>query len=270
MKVVVITGSTRGIGLGLARSFIEQGCSVVISGRTQTTIDNALHRLAEVSDAAHITGVVCDVTDLNQVEHLWTEAVHRFGKVDIWINNAGISNSYDLFWELPAEEIERVVQTNLMGMMYGSMVAMREMIKQGSGSIFNMQGMGSDGKRIQKRMSVYAATKAGVGYFSRNLALEAEETSVLVGRIQPGMVVTEMLVKPFGDRKEEFERTKRIFNILADKVETVTPWLAQQVLMNKKHGVLISWSSPWKILGRFLIAPFYKRDLFTENPEIPT
>jgi NAD(P)-dependent dehydrogenase (short-subunit alcohol dehydrogenase family) len=268
MRTIVITGSTRGIGQGLAKSFLEQGCQVVVSGRSLSSIDQAVQRLATVAETERIAGMVCDVTDINQVEHLWFETIRRFGRIDIWINNAGIGHSYDLFWEIPSEEVENVVRTNLIGMMNGSRVAMREMLKQRYGSIYNMEGMGSDGKRLQKKMTVYGASKAGVGYFTRSMALEARGTPVLVGSIRPGMVVTELLTKPFGDNKDEFERTKPIFNILAEKVGTVTPWMAQQVLKNTKHGALIRWNSTWKILGRFLVAPFHKRDLFSGNPEI--
>jgi NAD(P)-dependent dehydrogenase (short-subunit alcohol dehydrogenase family) len=268
MKTIVITGSSRGIGLGLVRSFLEQSCQVVVSGRSQIGLDHAIQNLAATSDKTRISGVICDVTDEKQVEQLWFEAISRFGSVDIWINNAGIGNSYDLFWDLPADEAEKVVRTNLIGVMNGSKIAMRGMLKQGFGSIYNMEGMGSDGKRVQKKMSVYGASKAGVGYFTRSLALDAQGTPVLVGSIRPGMVVTELLVKPFGANKDEYERTKPIFNILAEKVETVTPWLAQKVLENTKHGALIQWNSTWKILGRFLLSPFHKRDLFTDNPDI--
>jgi hypothetical protein len=76
------------------------------------------------------------------------------------------------------------------------------------------------------------------------------------------MVATDLLTRQYEDRPEDWERDKRIFNILADKVETVAPWLAERMLENDKSGVQISWSSSWKLMGRFLISPFHKRDIF--------
>jgi hypothetical protein len=77
------------------------------------------------------------------------------------------------------------------------------------------------------------------------------------------MVVTDMLTRERGEQsEEEWEAAKRIFNILADRVEDVAPWLAHQVLSNRKTGTRIKWLTPAKITRRFLLAPFRKRDLF--------
>ena len=85
---------------------------------------------------------------------------------------------------------------------------------------------------------------------------------MLVGALQPGMVATDLLTQQYKDRPEQWERDKRIFNILSDRVETVTPWLAQRVLANRKTGVRITWLTRAKLMGRFLTAPFHKRDVF--------
>jgi short-subunit dehydrogenase len=165
------------------------------------------------------------------------------------------------FWEFPAERIQAVVSTNLIGAMYGSKVALRGMLEQGFGGLYNMEGLGSGGRNVEG-LTLYGSTKCGLRYLDDSLARETRGTPVLVGALRPGMVVTDFLTKQFEDRPEEWERAKRIFNILADRVETVTPWLAQKVLANDKNGVCISWQSPYKIMGRFLAAPFRKRDLF--------
>jgi len=76
------------------------------------------------------------------------------------------------------------------------------------------------------------------------------------------MVITEMIVNRYRDRPEEWERAKKIFNIIADKVENVTPWLANKILANQKNGEIISYSSSWKLLWRFVSQPIFKRNLF--------
>lgn len=264
MKIVVITGSTRGIGYGLADSFLENGCSVMLSGRTPLAVNEAVGNLADKYGNEHLAGHACDVREFAALEGLWKSSVDRFGKVDIWINNAGINHTLVKPWQLPADEVKTILETNLLGVMYGSMVAVGRMIEQGFGAIYNMEGMGSTGRKMEG-MTVYGTTKYGLRYFTEALVMETKNTPIVIGAIRPGMVMTDMLLKErFEERPEDLERTKRAFNILADRVDTVAPWLVNRILANEKTGVEISWLTTWKIIGRFLTAPFKKRDLFQE------
>ncbi len=129
MKAVAITGSTRGIGYGLADSFLAPGCAVAISGRTLVNIEKAVAELVAKHEADRVLGQPCDVTDFQQVQQaLWDAAQAHFGKIDIWINNAGIGHFQTDFWELSPGQIEAVVETNLVGAMYGAKVALRGML----------------------------------------------------------------------------------------------------------------------------------------------
>ena len=168
--VVVITGSTRGLGLALAQAFLERGCQVLVSGRGTEAVREALGQLGP--HGGRLGGQACDVTDPAQVGALWDGAVRRCGRVDIWINNAGVGQDYLRAWELPTEEVIRMVETNVLGVMHGSRVAMRGMRAQGGGAIYNMEGWGSDGKR-RSGLTVYGTTKRAVRYFTRTLADEA-------------------------------------------------------------------------------------------------
>jgi NAD(P)-dependent dehydrogenase (short-subunit alcohol dehydrogenase family) len=261
MKAIVITGSTRGIGYGLADSFLALGCAVTISGRTLASVEKAVAELAAQHEPDRVFGQPCDVTDFEQVQALWDAAKARFGKVDIWINNAGIGHSQTDCWDHPPEQIKAVVETNLVGAMYGAKVALRGMLDQGFGSFYNMEGLGSEG-RIVKGLALYGCTKAGLQYLTQSWVQETRGTPVVVGALRPGMVMTDLVTKPYEERPEDWERAKGIFNILADRVETVTPWLAKKVLANDKTGVRITWLTRGKVIGRFLTAPFRKRDLF--------
>jgi NAD(P)-dependent dehydrogenase (short-subunit alcohol dehydrogenase family) len=266
MKIVVITGSTRGIGYGLADAFLGYGCAVTISGRTKTSLGGALSRLSTNHEADRILGQPCDVTRIEQVQALWDAAVNHFGKIDIWINNAGINHPRRDFWEHSQEQIQAVVDTNLLGAMYGSQVALRGMLDQGFGGLYNMEGLGSDGRRVEG-MTLYSTTKYGLHYLTDALVAETRGTPVLVGALSPGMVITEMLTREEVRSEEDWDTTKRIFNVLADRVEDVAPWLARQVLDNDRTGVRIKWLTRSKIVTRFLTAPFRKRDLFGESEE---
>lgn len=260
-KAIVITGSTRGIGYGLADAFLQMGCAVTISGRSRESTTAALSGLAASRGLDRVFGYACDVTDPAQVMSLWDQSVNRFGKVDIWVNNAGYAGEMGMVWERPFEEVERVIDVNLAGTILGSQVAMRRMKTQGSGAIYNMEGMGSDGRK-HSGLTLYGTTKYAVHYFTESLAREAKGTGILVGALRPGMVATDLLRDRYRDRPEEWERAKRIFNILAEPVERVTPMLARQVLANRRNGAILSYSSTLKLLWKFVRSPFRKEKVF--------
>ncbi|MBN2075812.1 MAG: SDR family oxidoreductase [Dehalococcoidales bacterium] len=258
---IVITGSTSGIGYGLADSFLSLGCVVTISGRSHEKIEKAAKTLSKKHGNARVFSHICDVTDFQQVKRLWEAARTQFGHVDIWINNAGTAHPETEICNYPAEKIKDVVDTNIIGAMHGSVVALQGMKEQGSGAIYNLEGLGSDG-RVIRGMALYGTTKSAVSYLTKAMAKEVRGTPVIAGGIRPGMVATRLITEQYDGHPEEWEKVKGIFNILSDRVETVTPWLAKKILSNKKNGVTISWLDRWKLTGRFLAAPFHKRHIY--------
>lgn len=264
MKTIVITGSTRGIGFGLAGQFLARGCQVIVSGRTQAAVDQAVADLAKTYGAEPVAGQPCDVNDYTQVQALWDAAVTRFGKIDIWINNAGLGNTLTPLWELDPEVMRAVVDTNLLGALYGCKVAINGFLGQGYGSLFNMEGFGSRGGRVLPGLTLYGTTKAGLAFLDKSLAAELAGKPVTIGSILPGMVVTDLLLNQRDADPAGWERTKRAFNILADKVETVTPWIADQVLASPKNGAHIAWLNGVKIMLRFLTARITHRQVIEE------
>jgi len=259
MKTVVITGSTRGIGYGLADAFLGLGCSVVVSGRTQAAVDAAVARLRAKHEAKRVCGFACDVADYAQVEGLWAAAQAHFGQIDIWINNAGVGHGISDFEKLAPEQMKTIVETNVLGAMHGSRVALAGMRAQGFGSLYNMEGLGSSGGRQVQGLSIYGTSKAALRYLDDALMLQTRGMPIIVGALQPGMTVTDMLTRQYEGRPEDWEKFKRILNILADRVEVVAPWLAQKVLANTRGGVRFKFLSPGKIAWRFLTAPFARR-----------
>ncbi len=261
METIVITGSTRGIGFGLADAFLELGCAVTVSGRTPEAVNKAVEELSAKHAAASVFGHPCDVTRFEQVQALWSASTQRWGHIDIWINNAGVGHPQMAFWEHSPDQVTTVIDTNLIGAMHGAQVAIPAMLVQGFGRLYNMEGLGSDGRKVEG-LTLYGTSKHGLRYLTDALAQEVQDTPVKVGALSPGMVITDLITQQYAGRPEDWERAKRIFNILADRVETVTPWLAQQVLHNKKNGARIKWLTRRKIIGRFLASPFQRRDLF--------
>jgi NAD(P)-dependent dehydrogenase (short-subunit alcohol dehydrogenase family) len=262
MKSVVITGSTRGIGYHLAAAFLGHDCAVSISGRTREAVEEAVNILGEKYNRDMIYGFPCDVTDYIQVERLWENAKTHYGRIDIWINNAGIALPMMNFWQVPPEQYEEVVQTNILGTMYGIQVALTGMISQGFGALYNMEGFGARG-RTMKKMTLYGSTKASVHFINQSLAKEIEGSSVIAGAIAPGMMITDLVTSQFIGREQELERAKRILNIIAEKPETVAPVLVEKILNNRKNGATIAFSSSFGMLLKFFAAPFRNRDLFS-------
>ncbi len=259
MKIVVVTGSTRGIGLALADAFLERGCAVVISGRSQGDCDAVAGELGQRFEAERVLGVACDVTDPDVLEALWAASVERFERVDIWINNAGIAHTQAMLWDHDPALFGRIAATNLAGAMSGSAVAIRGMLAQGGGAVYNMEGLGSDGRMVEG-MTPYGATKRGLRYLDDALAKELKGSAVIAGSILPGMVVTDLLTAGLEGDDAKVAQARKIFTILADRAEDVCPWIVDKVLANTRNGARISWLTNAKAGWRFMTAPFSKRD----------
>jgi NAD(P)-dependent dehydrogenase (short-subunit alcohol dehydrogenase family) len=260
MKSIVITGSTRGIGFGLAESFLDLGCAVVISGRTEEKVLGAVEKLAKRFGRERVFGFACDVSSYEQVQALWDASRQVFSKVDIWINNAGISNPLAKLWEQPEETIEEVITTNVLGTMHGAKVALGGMLSQGHGALYNLMGLGSDGRK-QDGLTLYGTTKAALRYFNDALIKEASGTPVVVGAISPGMVATELVTASRYTSPQTWNSVQRVLNLLGERVETVTPWLAKRILENKKNGAEIRWLTGTRLLWRLITAPVIKRNV---------
>ena len=264
MKTVVITGSNKGIGRGLAQEFLKRGYTVVISGRNPELLQQEVKKITGEFGGDKIMGHACDVTDFKQVQALWDAAKQAFGTVDIWINNAGITCTSKILSELDPAEISPVVTTNITGLLYGCQVSLRGMIEQGSGHIYNMEGYGSDDS-MMPGVTLYGTTKRAVRYITESLIEEAKDTPVRLGTLRPGMVITDLLLNDIKKMsKEKFEEVKPIFNALADKVETITPFLVENILKNDKTGTIIEWLSVEKANARFADENYLSRDMFSE------
>ena len=256
-KNIVITGASRGIGRALALEFLKSGCSVCIAGRHSATLQETVRTLSGESKNSHVRGVVCDVTRLEDLEKLWVAATEDL-PVDVWINNAGINQMRHLFHELDPSLISGIVDTNIRGSLLGSRVAIEGMLKQGSWMVYNMEGFGSNG-RILKGMTIYGTSKNAIRYFTRSLIKEYRHTRIGIGSISPGMVVTDMLLEPLRLEPDENRGALKVFHLLADPADRVTPWIVGKILGNSRHGVHITWLTRGKIVRRLLWGMFKKR-----------
>jgi short-subunit dehydrogenase len=264
MKTVVITGSTRGIGLGMAKEFLKRHCRVTISSRSRSNLAEELKNLRGAFGEERVHGLACDVTQSDQIQALWNGTKEKFGTVDIWINNAGITNSMKSLLELDITEVFPVVSTNITGLIYGSLIAFKGMTDQGFGQIYNLYGHGSNDSKVSG-LHVYGTTKRAVRYFNEALIQDAEDTPVKVCSISPGIVVTDFLISDMRTMPQnQLETVKALYNCLADTVETVTPFLVESILSNDKNGTEINWLTEEKVNERMNSDDYCSRDLFSK------
>ncbi|MCF0147235.1 MAG: SDR family oxidoreductase [Clostridium sp.] len=261
MKNVVITGSTRGLGFEMAKKFLELGCNVTISGSKPESFNSTREKLKGFE--YKYTYIPCNVTNKEELRNLWAKSVDKWGCVDIWINNAGQNSPREFLWDTPDEYIDAVVDTNIKGIMYGCKIAVENMIKQGHGQIWNMEGLGSNDIIIEQTI-LYGTSKRALTYFTKALAKELKDSAIKVGRLSPGMMLTDFITKsPTGEPSSvvEDDKFRKIFNTLADKPETVAEFLVPKIISNKKQDAHIVWLTNMKSAKRFMMSPFKKREL---------
>ncbi|MEP5763754.1 MAG: SDR family oxidoreductase [Halieaceae bacterium] len=255
MVNVVITGSSKGIGFGLAREFAQRGHNVMLSGSSQVSVDEALLRLDEAALGGKVEGRPCNVTDPQQLQALWDAARGAYGRIDIWINNAGLARTVWPIKDTPDEDIVSMVSSNLLGTALGSKVAINGMLAQGEGKLFNMLGGGSDGEFFPG-MGVYGSTKRGMDYLTNALVKENADSPLIIAKIRPGMIITEGVLREIEADRANFEKSRKTMNALCDTIETVAPFLVDEMLACDKSGSKIRWLSGGKIGKRMLLARF--------------
>lgn len=188
-KVAVITGSTRGLGLGIAEAYAREGATVVISSRTETAVSAVVEQLRAKGYQA--SGLACDVTDMVQVQALADFVVSENGRFHIWVNNAGLPSPYGPTLSIPSDWFVKVMEAHIMGMYNGSRVAMDHFLAHDEGKLINVFGRGEKGPVPMQ--NAYASSKAWLRSFTIALSKEYTDTNVGVFGFSPGLVDTDML-----------------------------------------------------------------------------
>ncbi len=226
-KTVVITGSSRGLGLAMARECAREGAAVVLSSRSPEAVEEAVARLrAEGRPAA---GQACDVADLGQVEALGALAVREFAGFDVWINNAGVSGPFGPSLQVPPEDFVAVINTNILGTYHGSIVALRRFYPRRAGKLINILGRGETG--AAPLVTAYTTSKVWVRSFTETLAKEYRDSGVGIYLYNPGLMITAMMthIEAVAGFEKRLELLKPMMRMWANPPEVPArkvAWLA--------------------------------------------
>jgi NAD(P)-dependent dehydrogenase (short-subunit alcohol dehydrogenase family) len=188
-RVVVITGSSRGIGLAIAQACAQAGAEVVLSSRNSDCLAARVEALK--GQGLSVKGFTADVAKQGDIAGLFEFSKSEFGKVDVWINNAGISGGYRTLSSMSPGEIDAVISTNLLGTFYACRLLVPYFLSAGGGTIINIAGRGGQGN-ASPYQSPYGASKVAVVSLTRSLAAENRGRPVSINCLSPGMVKTDM------------------------------------------------------------------------------
>ncbi len=195
-QVAVVTGASRGIGAAIARRLATMGATIVATSRNPESLSQLAQSIRE--NGGQCEAVPCDVTNLAQVEAVGRAVEKKYGRLDILVNNAGIGNFQGKLHELPPDEWERILNTNLRGPYYFIRAFAPLMIRAKSGHIVNISSLA--GKNAVPNGAAYAASKWGVNGLSASVAEELRGQNIRVSVICPGSTATE-----FGDHSAKNE-----------------------------------------------------------------
>ena len=237
-KVVTVTGSTRGIGRAIAEACAREGARVVICSRDEAAVKLATGELSQ--EGFEVSGLAVDVSTVSDLDKLLQHAIETWGRVDVWINNAGLSGGYRLLDEMSPEEITNVVDVNLTAVLQACRIVIPHFLQGGGGVLINISGKGGRGDATPF-MATYAATKAAVSSLTKSLAQEHKDHPISVHSVVPGMVDTDFFkdVKTGEGLSATSESLPYVLKAIGVPVEEVGRFVAQ-----------IAAQEPGKVTGK--------------------
>lgn len=248
-KTAIVTGASRGIGKALALTAASLGINVAIAARTEGPLRETADEIRN-KYKVDVLPVPCDVTKLADLENLVNKTKEKFGKVDILINNAGVSSQYP-FEKQPFEDFESLVHTNYLGYVRLMRLVINDMIKNKSGAIINMVSGSTLCDPLPRNFLVYSSLKVGLRAFSKGLFWEMRDHGIKITSILPGVTGTDLtgkLKEITGDTSrlmttEAIENAVRFAltvpaNVCPLEIAVInqqTPWTAPVIPFKQEH-----------------------------------
>jgi NADP-dependent 3-hydroxy acid dehydrogenase YdfG len=196
-KASIVTGASSGIGAATARLLAKEGCNVVLAARREDRLNALAAELGEGTLAAP-----ADVTDPAACAALVARTVERFGSLDVLINNAGLG-LYGSIAEGNPEDWRKMFDVNVLGVLYTTRAAVRQMLRQGSGDVVFVSSLA--GRRVPRADgTVYAATKHAVNAIAEGLRMDVHEKGIRVINVEPGLVRTEFPESSYPSAEEYY------------------------------------------------------------------
>ena len=243
-KIVVVTGSSRGFGFAIAESLLEAGATVAVTGRSQQALTNSL---ASLQPKGRVSGFVLDVRNEEQIYKLVEDVVREFGRIDIWINNAGYSNAAGMMLDMNPQDALDMFMSNDLGVLRCTQAIMRYMLPRKQGLLVNIYGNGSF-LRPASPTGLYGATKAWVTSFTRTLRVELKDSGVQILGFSPGMMTTDMLTSPMvvGERgKEMLKNFGFVLRFLGQPAKYAADKLVKTIESSNKEFAEVKLFKPW-------------------------
>jgi short-subunit dehydrogenase len=267
-QVIVITGASSGIGLATAHAAAAAGARLVLAARSKSALDHIASRINDAGGEA--IAMECDVSKRADMEAVANAAVDRFGHLDTWINNAGVS-IYGRLDEVSEEDSRQLFETNFWGVYHGSLVALKH-LRAGGGAIINVGSEVSE--TVVPLQGMYSASKHAVKGFTDALRVEIEEVDkapVSITLIQPTAVDT-----PYPQHARNYMHDEpKLPSPMIDAEDVAkaileaaqTPTLATKVGMMAKVNTAVAMVMPG--VGSRLAAKQYDRQHYDESPRDP-
>lgn len=199
-RVAIVTGGGSGLGLAIAEKFTANGIDTIIAGRDEQKLKRAKDQLGD-----HCYPMTCDITNLSAIPGFVEEIAARFGRIDILVNNAGINMKKE-FTEVTDEEFQSVITTNLCSVFAISREVVKQMMKQGNGSVINISSMAA--QYGLPKVIAYSASKTAIDGMTRAMAVELSPKGIRVNAIAPGFIETDMTAKALNT---DPERKQKVF-----------------------------------------------------------
>jgi NADP-dependent 3-hydroxy acid dehydrogenase YdfG len=204
-KIVLITGTSSGIGKACAEAFSKEGAKVILNGRRKKIIEQLALQLKEKFNA-EVISLIFDIRNKTEVKEKIDSLPEEWKKIDILVNNAGLGKGLDKIYEGKTEDWELMIDTNLKGLLYVTREVMPGMVERKSGHIINIGSVA--GHDIYPGGNVYCATKFAVKALSQAMRIDALDKFIKISSVDPGMVETEFSNIRFNG---DTERAKSVY-----------------------------------------------------------